>query len=99
MGWDGIIPPFTKKIEMAAHYVDKVRKIQPHGPYYLGGYSFGGKVAVYMANILKAQGENVGLLALFDTYPETAREYVSLPRWLEQHDACSGARKIGGVLG
>ena len=51
--------------EMAAHYVAEVRKVQPSGPYYLGGYCFGGLVAFEMARVLKQQGESVALVALF----------------------------------
>jgi thioesterase domain-containing protein len=54
---------------MAAHYVEKVRAFQPVGPYYLGGYCFGGNVAQEMARQLEAQGERVAVLALLDCAP------------------------------
>jgi thioesterase domain-containing protein/acyl carrier protein len=53
--------------EMAAHYLQEIRAVRPHGPYYLGGYCFGGLVAYDMARSLTAQGETVALLALFNT--------------------------------
>jgi thioesterase domain-containing protein/acyl carrier protein len=53
--------------EMAAHYVKEIRTVQPHGPYYLGGYCFGGMVAYEMARSLTAQGEKVAMLAMFNT--------------------------------
>lgn len=53
--------------EMAAHYLDEIRGVQPHGPYYLGGYCFGGMVAYEMARSLTAHGEKVALLAMFNT--------------------------------
>jgi amino acid adenylation domain-containing protein len=53
--------------EIAALYVGEVRRVQPQGPYYLGGYSFGGVVALEMAQQFIAGGEKVGLVALFDT--------------------------------
>ncbi|MGV3722261.1 MAG: non-ribosomal peptide synthetase, partial [Actinomycetota bacterium] len=52
---------------MAAHYVRELRTVQPVGPYFLGGLSFGGTVALEMAQQLLAMGENVALLALLDT--------------------------------
>jgi aspartate racemase len=55
--------------EMAAHYVKVIRSVQPQGPYFLGGFSFGGNVALEMARQLRAEGDQVGLLALFDTFP------------------------------
>jgi thioesterase domain-containing protein len=53
---------------MAAHYIKEMRALQPEGPYYLGGSSFGGLIAFEMAQELYAQGHEVGLLALFDTF-------------------------------
>ncbi|KAF9566389.1 hypothetical protein EC968_003794 [Mortierella alpina] len=53
--------------EMVLDYVDQIRRIQPHGPYHLLGYSFGGLVAHTMASYLEKQGEQVALVALMDT--------------------------------
>jgi amino acid adenylation domain-containing protein len=53
--------------EMAAHYLTAVRTVQPAGPYFLGGWSFGGLVAFEMARQLRAQDQEVALLALLDT--------------------------------
>jgi thioesterase domain-containing protein len=61
--------PVADLAEMAADYLDQVRKIQPHGPYRLVGWSFGGNVAHEMAARLTTAGERVGLLALIDAYP------------------------------
>ena len=55
--------------EMAAYYVDELRAFQPHGPYYLGGYCFGGNVAYEMARQLLAQGESLAFLAMLDSAP------------------------------
>jgi amino acid adenylation domain-containing protein len=52
--------------DMAAHYLREVRSIQPHGPYRLLGYSFGGTVALEMAHQLRAAGEDVALLGMLD---------------------------------
>jgi amino acid adenylation domain-containing protein len=59
----------TSIAEMAAHYIKEMRAIQPVGPYFIGGRSMGGMIAFEMANQLQAAGEEVGLLALLDTYP------------------------------
>jgi len=55
--------------EMAAFYVKEIRALQPEGPYYIGGYSLGGLIAFEMARQFQADGQEVGLLALLDTYP------------------------------
>lgn len=49
---------------MAAHYVRLMRQFQPEGPYYLGGWCFGGNVAMEMAWQLVDQGQKVALLAV-----------------------------------
>ncbi|MEU7698349.1 amino acid adenylation domain-containing protein [Streptomyces sp. NPDC039028] len=55
--------------EMADDYLAEIRRIQPHGPYHLLGWSFGGLVAHAVAARLEAAGEDVALLALLDSYP------------------------------
>ncbi|WP_160164449.1 non-ribosomal peptide synthetase [Pedosphaera parvula] len=54
---------------MATQYVEDLRAFQPYGPYYLGGYCFGGVVAYEMACQLLAKGEKVALLALINSTP------------------------------
>lgn len=67
-GLDGKQPPHTKVEEMAAHYIQEIRTVQPNGSYNLAGFSSGGIVAYEIAQQLVAQGEKVELLAMFDTY-------------------------------
>ena len=69
-GVDGLEEPFDRVEDMAAFYLRSLRDIQPHGPYLLVGYSFGGLVALEMAQSLHEVGENVALLALVDAYPD-----------------------------
>src|SRR5271166_1957041 len=66
-GLDGSCPPLTRVEEMAEVYVKEIRKAQPQGPYFIGGYCMGGTVAYEVAQQLHDQGEAVALLALFDT--------------------------------
>jgi amino acid adenylation domain-containing protein len=61
--------PYPTRIEdLAARVLPEIRKIQPEGPYRLGGHSFGGAVAFELAQQLTALGHEVSLLALFDTW-------------------------------
>ena len=66
-GIDGKQAPLNRVEDMAAHYIQEIRTLQPQGPYFLAGFSFGGLVAYEMAQQLYAQGQKVSLLALFDT--------------------------------
>jgi thioesterase domain-containing protein len=56
---------------MAALYVEAIRKLQPQGPYLIGGYSSGGIIAFEMAQQLSRQGDEVGVLAMLDSYRMT----------------------------
>lgn len=80
VGLDGTTLPLQSIPEMAARYLAEVRKLQPHGPYFLGGYSMGGMIAYEMTRQLRAQGERTGLLALFDTYGPGFRRF-DMPGW------------------
>lgn len=66
-GLDGKSKPFETVEEMATQYLAEVRSVQAEGPYLLGGHCFGGIVAYEMAQQLKAQGQDVALLALLET--------------------------------
>lgn len=86
-GLDGNQSPHTTIKDMAAHYIKEMREVQPEGPYLIGGRSSGGTVAFEMACQLAADGEQVGLLALLDSYPagyfKLLPDSGSLPqRWL-----------------
>ncbi len=59
--------PYLSLEDMAARYLHAVRSVQPVGPYFLGGHSWGGVLAFEMAQQLTRKGEEIRLLALFDT--------------------------------
>ena len=42
-------------------------EVQPCGPYFLGGYSFGGLVSLEMASMLEEAGQKVALVVMIDT--------------------------------
>lgn len=69
-------PPLDRVEALAEHYLSELRKVQTRGPYFLGGYSFGGMVAFEMARQLVAAGELVALLALIDASSPDAHRAV-----------------------
>ncbi len=70
--------------EVAARYIREIKKIQPVGPYFIGGYCAGGIVAYEIAQQLKAQGDQLAMLALFEVYtPEATVSKASL-RYLSE---------------
>ena len=54
--------------ELASHYIKEMQQVQPQGPYYLIGFSFGGMIAYEMACQLLTNGHQVNLVGLLDTY-------------------------------
>jgi len=70
-GLDGISEPLTSIKDMASQYIQLIQEIQPQGPYWLCGHSLGGKVAFEMARQLYDQNQEIGLLAIIDTTPQT----------------------------
>ncbi|WP_374206112.1 amino acid adenylation domain-containing protein [Streptomyces roseoverticillatus] len=58
--------------EMAQDHADRIRAVQPYGPYRLLGWSAGGVLAHAVAVRLQEAGEKVELLALLDAYPAGA---------------------------
>jgi len=68
-GLDGEHTPHTRIEDMAAHYLKEMCEVQPVGPYFIGGRSLGGIIAYEIACQLRAKGQEVGLLALLDSYP------------------------------
>lgn len=59
--------PFTRMEDEAAFHIEQIRTVQPQGPYYLSGWSYGGLVAYEIAQQLVAQGERVAFLGILDT--------------------------------
>ena len=66
-GIDGPGPPVIRIEALAAHYLADLKAFQPDGPYFLGGFCLGGIVAFELARQLRAQGQDVALLALIES--------------------------------
>ncbi len=73
-GLDGNIVRDSKLQDMAAAYITELRSFQPEGPYLLGGFCFGGLLALEVAQQLTAAGQEVALLTLIQSvHPEAWR--------------------------
>jgi FkbH-like protein len=59
--------------EMAALYIDRMRSVQPEGPYLIGGMCAGGVIAFEIALQLQAMGEKVSLVAIIDAADAAVR--------------------------
>ncbi|MFZ2173408.1 MAG: amino acid adenylation domain-containing protein [Rhodococcus sp. (in: high G+C Gram-positive bacteria)] len=61
-------PSFDSVEQLARHYADEIRRIQPDGPYHLLGWSFGGVLAHAMGVELRRAGQDVATVAMMDSY-------------------------------
>jgi thioesterase domain-containing protein len=81
----------TRLGEMAACYADEIRKIQPHGPYFVAGLCTGGLIALEIARQLESEGERIGLVGLIDTPHNRARKKSVAKRRLQAFLGSSAA--------
>jgi aspartate racemase len=80
-GYDSVAAEWTDVGKMASRYVEELLAFQPRGPYYLGGWSFGGIVAYEMSCQLERLGRTVAFLGLIDPRRPNLnpRPYFHLP--------------------
>jgi thioesterase domain-containing protein/acyl carrier protein len=102
----GEAPTHLSLEEMATRYVRALRAVQPAGPYRVIGLSFGGNIALEMAQQLRRDGETVALLGMLDSkgpgYPRFpgklarvwahVRHFVQLPAPGRRHYLAVRAR-------
>ncbi len=67
--------PSVSIATMATAYLDAVRRVQPHGPYRLGGFSLGGLIAYEMACQARRQGDETELLLIGDAWTVTGDHF------------------------
>ncbi|MEU4210959.1 amino acid adenylation domain-containing protein [Streptomyces sp. NPDC026206] len=79
--------------ELAAHYADRLREVQPEGPYRLMGWSTGGIIAHAMATRLQDLGAQVETLAILDAYPAEGFRELPVP---DQAEALEALLAMGG---
>lgn len=79
-GVDGRFEPIADLVALAQGYVAEIRRAQPHGPYLLGGWSLGGSIAMHVARELRAAGEPVAMVVLFDTQRVEALHAAQMSR-------------------
>jgi aspartate racemase len=60
--------PENRVEALASYYIQEIQRIQPEGPYYLVGMSYGGAIAYEMARQMQQRGLPVGMVGLLDTY-------------------------------
>ncbi len=104
--------PMRKRIEaIGERYMKAICALQPEGPYYLGGYSFGATLAYETARQLTTAGHTVALLAMFDQAAPKSNYYAwplpslrvmkafinNLSHWLDDFKQISMRERLGRV--
>jgi amino acid adenylation domain-containing protein len=95
VGLDGAETPLNCIEDMADRYIKEIRRVQTTGPYYLGGWSLGGMIAWEVARQLCQQGQQIGLLALIDSFLPTPQQQTLDPAML----VLAFARDLSAILG
>jgi amino acid adenylation domain-containing protein len=84
----------SRMSDVVDHYTEQIRKVQPHGPYLLGGLCIGGFIAFEIARKLELEGEQVAHVALIDVAHVTTPGKSVTARRL---DRFSAVFKSGGA--
>ena len=79
--------------ELAAHYVQLISEEQRHGPYFIGGYSYGGLLAYEMASLLTEQNQRVEFVAMIDTFPWFPRSQTISTRLASMQENANSTRR------
>jgi len=80
-GVDGRRAPHRSIYALASEFLEDIRSKQPHGPYYLGGFSAGGIAAYEVAQMLVGLGEPVALVALIDAFSPNLEKWSLTEHW------------------
>ncbi len=64
---------------MARFYADQIRNITPSGPYQVGGFCFGGSLALEIGSLLQRYGEEIEMMLLIDPIPPPGAPFINLP--------------------
>jgi acyl-coenzyme A synthetase/AMP-(fatty) acid ligase/thioesterase domain-containing protein/acyl carrier protein len=89
--------PDHSVVAAATRNLRAIREVHPHGPFLLGGYSYGATVAFEMACLLEAAGERVPLLVILDATAPGTRNVTRAKR-LRRRGAALTAEAPPGVL-
>jgi amino acid adenylation domain-containing protein len=95
-GLDGETKPLESIEEIACQYIKAIETVQPVGPYFLGGHSFGSIVAFEMAQQLQRQGQSVAYVAILNTSAPISQ--VNHQDDFSNWDNAMWIRQIAGVV-
>jgi thioesterase domain-containing protein/acyl carrier protein len=77
--------PSIRMEQTAAGCLREILELQPAGPYFLAGHSFGGMLAFEIAQQLVRSGQTVAFLGLFDTFAPGSYPHAEVPERVNIH--------------
>lgn len=82
--------------ERSGHFIEEMRRVQPHGPYHLLGFCGGGYIAFEMAQQLDELGEEVAFLGIVECpHPHHPRSWVNKVRFRTERLVWHVKRHLG----
>ena len=99
LGLDGLARPLSRIEDIAALNIQAIQRVQPQGPYYLGGHSFGSWVALEMARQLQASGQQVARVVVLDTGIPSSRDLTRVGGWDDSRWLITVAETLGHMFG
>lgn len=104
MNIDAILDPsfeqqqclFTSITDMARYYIKNIIQVQNTGPYYIGGYSMGGVIAIEVARKLQTMGHHIAWVGLFDSWAlsENTADLFTMAKIRFEHQITALAEQI-----
>jgi acyl transferase domain-containing protein len=99
LGLDGLTRPLAQIEGIAELNIQAIQRVQPQGPYYLGGHSFGSWVALEMARQLQASGQQVAQVVVLDTGIPSSRDLTRVGGWDDSRWLVTVAETLGHMFG
>jgi len=99
LGLDGRAKPLSRIEDIATLNIQAIQRIQPKGPYYLGGHSFGSWVALEMARQLQVSGQEVAQVVVLDTGIPSSRDLTRVGGWDDSRWLVTVAETLGHMFG
>lgn len=97
-GVDDLVEPGVSIEAIAAEHIVEIRRVQPKGPYFIGGSCVGGVVAFEIAQQLQQQGEEIAALILVDsTYPSRKWYWRYVARTFWRRFKADGLRALASA--
>ncbi len=100
-GLDGETEPYKSIEEIAQQNIKAIQTVQPTGPYFLTGHSFGSRVVFEMTIQLQRMGESVAYVGILDTPApiKSGNDEDEFSNWDDAKWLCELAKILEAIMG